>query len=96
MGKTTTEKQNNMSNNGVDDHGKMRWVGEITNRKSFITTIPKYTGTEWLEKEHKRSDWRRTLEMNNKWLWIQWLGANTAIIQPNWTKDVESPDIVEN
>ena len=32
MRKTTTEKQNNMNNNRIDDHGKVGWVGENFNR----------------------------------------------------------------
>ena len=96
MRKIATTKQNNMNNNGVDDHGKMGWVGENTNRKSFITALPKYLGIEWLEKEHKRSDWWRTLGLDKKWLSTWWLTINTAATQLKGTNDVESPIIAEN
>ena len=85
-----------MNNNRTNDYGKMGWDGEILDWKQFTITLHKYTGIEWLEKEHKRSNWWRTSEMNKKWLRIKWLDTNTAITQPNGTNDVESPITAEN
>ena len=74
----------------------MGWDGEILDWKQFTTTLHKYTGIEWLEKEHKRSNWWRTSEMNKLRLWIKWLSTNTVIIQSKRTNDVESPITNEN
>ena len=55
-----TERKNNMNNKGTNDYGKVRWDGETLDRKQFASTLQEYIGIEWLEKEHKRSDWWRT------------------------------------
>ena len=49
-----------------------------------------------IEKEHKRSNWWRTSEMNKKWLRIKRLDTNSEKTQPNGTNDVESPDTAKN
>ena len=91
MRKITTVKQNNGNNNGTDDHGKMGWVGENTNRKSSITALPKYSGKEWLEKRHKRSDRWRTLEMDKLGRLTWGLTTNTSATKLKGTNGFESP-----
>ena len=85
-----------MNVNRINDYGKMLCDGENLDWKQFTITLHKYTGTKWLEKEHKRSNWWRTSEMNKKWFRIQWLGINTAVAQSNGPNEVESPVTVEN
>ena len=85
-----------MNNNRTNDYGKMGWDGEILDWKQFTITLHKYTGIEWLEKEHKRSNWWRTSEMNKNRIRIKWLDTNTAITQPNGTIEVGSLITDEN
>ena len=59
----------------------MWWDGKYFEGKSIIITLWKSIREEWLEKEHQRSDWWRTLDMNKQWTRIIRPSEDTVTVQ---------------